>query len=99
MLVSRGGLADWSTERGAGSSARAYASLHGGVGRDSDPACARWGERQEKLFDGKTLDGWQGNLAWWSVEDGAIVGNLNDKVPTSFLFTKDNYSDFRLTLS
>jgi Domain of Unknown Function (DUF1080) len=54
---------------------------------------------KKKLFDGNTLDGWQGNLAWWSVEDGAIVGKFNDKVPTSFLFTKDNYSDFRLTLS
>jgi hypothetical protein len=51
------------------------------------------------LFDGKTLDGWQGNPDWWSVRDGAIVGKFNDKVPTSFLFTKDSYSDFRLTLS
>src|SRR2546421_12936010 len=51
------------------------------------------------LFDGKTLNGWQGNLDWWSVQDGAIVGKFSDKVPTSFLFTKDNYSDFRLTLS
>ena len=53
----------------------------------------------KKLFDGKTLNGWQGNPDWWSVQDGAIVGKFNDKVPTSFLFTKDNYSDFRLTLS
>ena len=52
----------------------------------------------KKLFDGKTLDGWQGNLDWWSVEDGAIAGKLGENV-TSFLFTKDNYSDFRLTLS
>jgi hypothetical protein len=51
------------------------------------------------LFDGKTLTGWQGNPEWWSVKDGAIVGKSADKVPTSFLYTKDNYSDFRLTLS
>jgi len=51
------------------------------------------------LFDGKSLDGWRGNLDWWSVSDGAIVGKFNDKVPTNFLFTSDNYSDFRLTLS
>ena len=50
------------------------------------------------LFDGKTLKGWRGNLDWWSVKDGAIVGKYNDKVPTSFLFTEDSYSDFRLTL-
>lgn len=51
------------------------------------------------LFDGKTLNGWQGNPDWWSVQDGAIVGKCNDKVPTSFLFTTKSYSDFRLTLS
>jgi hypothetical protein len=51
------------------------------------------------LFDGKTLNGWQGNLAWWSVEDGAIVAKSTGKVPTNFLYTKESYSDFRLTLS
>ena len=51
------------------------------------------------LFDGKTLNGWRGNPEWWSVKDGAITGKFNDKVPTSFLFTEDSFSDFRLTLS
>lgn len=50
------------------------------------------------LFDGKTLNGWKGNLDWWSVEDGAICGKFNGRVPTSFLFTTEIYSDFRLTL-
>ena len=54
---------------------------------------------RKALFDGKTLDGWKGNPSWWSVQDGEIVGKWNDKLPTSFLFTTDNYSDFRLTLS
>jgi hypothetical protein len=53
----------------------------------------------KKLFDGETLTGWRGNLDWWSVNGGAIVGKFHDKVPTSFLFTKENYSDFRLLLS
>ena len=52
----------------------------------------------KNLFDGKSLNGWQGNLDWWSVKDGAIVGRFDAKVPTSFLFTKENFSDFRLTL-
>jgi 3-keto-disaccharide hydrolase len=50
------------------------------------------------LFDGKTLDGWEGNPDWWSVKDGALDGKAGSKVPTSFLFTKQNFSDFRLTL-
>ncbi len=51
------------------------------------------------LFDGKTLDGWDGSPEWWSVADGAIRGKSSGRTPTSFLYTKDNYSDFRLTLS
>src|SRR5258707_1111490 len=53
----------------------------------------------KSLFDGKTLQGWRGNPDWWSVKDGAIVGKFHDKVPTSFLFTEESYSDIRLTLS
>jgi hypothetical protein len=26
------------------------------------------------IFDGKTLDGWDGNPKFWRVEEGAIVG-------------------------
>jgi hypothetical protein len=51
------------------------------------------------LFDGKTLNGWDGSSEWWSVAEGAIRGKSSGRVPTSFLFTKDNYTDFRLTLS
>jgi hypothetical protein len=51
------------------------------------------------LFDGKTLNGWQGSPEWWSVADGAIRGKSSGRTPTSFLFTNDNYTDFRLTLS
>ena len=52
----------------------------------------------KSIFDGRTLNGWQGNPDWWSVADGALRGKFHDKVPTSFLFTTENYSDFRLTL-
>lgn len=51
------------------------------------------------LFDGKSLTGWHGNPDYWSVSDGAIVGQFNGKNPTSFLFTNESYSDFRLTFS
>jgi len=52
------------------------------------------------LFDGKTLDGWEGNLEYFRVEENAIVaGNLKGEIPhNEFLCTKKNYSDFELRL-
>jgi uncharacterized protein (DUF427 family) len=51
-----------------------------------------------ELFDGKTLDGWEGNEKYWSVKDGIIVGKNTEPVPVStYLVTKKKYSDFRLT--
>ena len=36
------------------------------------------------LFDGKTLKGWEGNLKWFRVEDGAIVaGSTEEKIPNN----------------
>ena len=54
---------------------------------------------KKTLFDGKTLNGWNGSPDYWSVKDGAIVGKSSGRVPTTFLYTKDNYTDFRLTVS
>ena len=31
------------------------------------------------LFNGKSLDGWQGNPAVWSVQDGAITGTTDSR--------------------
>ena len=53
------------------------------------------------LFDGKTLKGWEGNLEWFRVADGAIVGgSLDKKVPRNeFLCAARPYGDFELRLS
>jgi len=53
-----------------------------------------------KLFDGKTLAGWEGNEKSFRVEDGAIVGGtLKEKIPRNeFLATKKEYGDFELRL-
>ena len=52
------------------------------------------------LFDGETLDGWEGNMKMFRVEDGAIVaGSLKEKVPhNEFLATTKQYGDFELRL-
>jgi hypothetical protein len=52
------------------------------------------------LFDGKTLDGWEGKEEVFRVEKGAIVaGSLTEIVKNNeFLCTKKNYGDFELRL-
>jgi len=45
----------------------------------AEPACE---DGFVSIFDGKTLDGWDGNPAFWSVEDGAIVGQTTADNPT-----------------
>ena len=49
------------------------------------------------LFDGKTLDGWEGQSDLWKVRDGAIVGRVEkDPGYNTFLCTKDEFSNFVL---
>ena len=36
----------------------------------------------EKIFDGKTLEGWDGNPKFWSVKDGTITGQTTKDNPT-----------------
>ena len=52
------------------------------------------------LFDGRTLDGWEGNKDVFRVADGAIVaGSLEKGQPhNEFLCTREPYGDFELRL-
>ena len=53
------------------------------------------------LFDGSTLNGWSGDETFWSVADGAIVGQTTAEHPTeknTFLIFKDEVSNFELEL-
>jgi Domain of Unknown Function (DUF1080) len=56
--------------------------------------------KQVPLFNGKTLDGWEGDLTTFRVEQGAIVGGtLDSKIPRNeFLCTTRSYGDFELRL-
>ncbi|MEM0895592.1 MAG: DUF1080 domain-containing protein [Verrucomicrobiota bacterium] len=61
----------------------------------------------QPLFDGKTLEGWDGNPKFWTVKDGAITGTTTEANPTDgntfIIFTGENkdktpveFSDFEL---
>ncbi len=54
------------------------------------------------IFDGKTLDGWDGNPKFWSVEDGALTGQTSAENPTkgnTFLIWRGGEpADFELKL-
>jgi len=53
-----------------------------------------------KIFDGKSLEGWEGDLKTFRVVDGAIVaGTLDAKIPRNeFLCTRKRYANFELRL-
>ncbi len=65
--------------------------------------CLSFGDlHTERLFDGKTLDGWvtsgghyDGN-ANWTVEDGAITGRQGPNGEGGLIYTAHEYSDFLL---
>jgi len=51
------------------------------------------------IFDGKTLDGWEGSTTVWRVADGCIVGgSMQGNKQNEFLATKKSYKDFVLKL-
>jgi hypothetical protein len=52
------------------------------------------------IFDGKTFEGWEGDLKIFRIEDGAIVGgSLKNKIARNeFLCTRKTYGDFELRL-
>jgi hypothetical protein len=53
-----------------------------------------------ELFDGKSFDGWEGYADLWSVKDGVIVAkNTSPLKYSTYLLTKNKYTDFRLTFA
>lgn len=57
-------------------------------------------EEAQPIFDGESFTGWEGNLDWFRIEDGAVVGGtLKKKIPNNeFLCTEKRYKNFDLTL-
>ena len=52
------------------------------VGLVGRPAGAADDDGFRTIFDGKSLEGWDGNPKFWSVEDGAITGKTSKEEPT-----------------
>lgn len=52
------------------------------------------------LFDGRSLAGWEGDLKWWRVADGALTGgSTTEKIPRNFfLATTRSFQNFDLRL-
>ncbi len=54
------------------------------------------------LFDGKTLDNWDGNPEFWRVEDGTITGQTTLEKPTKgntfLIYRGGEFGDFELSL-
>lgn len=71
----------------------AWEAAESGAGPD-EPAAA------QALFDGKSFAGWEGNLDYFRIQDGAIVaGKLTADIPRNeFLCTQKQYGDFELRL-
>jgi hypothetical protein len=56
----------------------------------------------QRIFDGKTLDHWEGNPAYWRVENGSIVGEITQatviKSNTFVIWRGGRPNDFELKL-
>ena len=64
-----------------------------GIVRNGKPMAKGW----ISLFDGKSLRGWVGEKGYWSVKDGAIVGDKGKTTPHHhYMFSTKDYSDFEM---
>lgn len=66
------------------------------------PLAAADSDGFESIFDGKTLEGWDGNPDFWSVQDGTLTGQTTADKPTKgntfIIWRKGEVGDFELKL-
>ena len=55
---------------------------------------------RRRIFDGKSLAAWEGDLKWFRIVEGAVVaGSLTQPIPQNeFLSSAEKYGDFELRL-
>ncbi|GAB5440950.1 MAG: hypothetical protein Fues2KO_12990 [Fuerstiella sp.] len=59
-------------------------------------------EEWQSLFDGESLDGWEGDPQFWSVQDGAITGQTTEekklKANSFLIYRGEQFDNFELQL-
>ncbi|APZ96163.1 3-keto-disaccharide hydrolase [Fuerstiella marisgermanici] len=65
-----------------------------------DESAAKTEDGFTPLFDGKTAEGWNGDMTVFRIEDSSLVGGqLNEKIPHNFFLAHDKtFGDFELRL-
>src|SRR6185295_7741596 len=64
-----------------------------------DPSSFADSPTPQSIFDGRTLQGWDGNPQVWRVEDGAITGEIRAGTPLAkneFIYWQGEVHDFEL---
>ena len=58
-------------------------------------------DASSKIFDGKSLNGWEGDQKLWRVEDSVLIGETTTplKQTTYLIWRQGTVDDFELTLS
>lgn len=55
------------------------------------------------LFDGRSLEGWEGDQQFWRLEDGVLIGETTAERPTKnntfLVYTEQEFGDFDLRFS
>lgn len=97
----RFGVLVYEGKPGAVEPSREFAAF-AAAGNETTPAPAE-PEGMEKIFDGKTLDNWDGDPRLWSVKDGLLRGETTPENPaqgnTFIIWKGGTVKDFELRLS
>ncbi|MCC7525902.1 MAG: DUF1080 domain-containing protein [Chitinophagaceae bacterium] len=72
------------------------------IGKNAEPPVVTANDGFEKIFDGKTLNGWEGDTAYWRAENGDLVGEVTPdkllKSNTFIIYKGGEPKDFELKL-
>jgi Domain of Unknown Function (DUF1080) len=79
-------LAPWAFSQQAAAPGAAPPAGRGGFGRGAIPFEYSDNEGWISLFDGETLNGWDGDTRFWSVKDGAIYVEPTCEKPTGTIY-------------